>query len=237
VTVGGFPDGARWTPVPDLFFSRFLPEMADASATGVALHVLWRSHRRPGDAPAAVREIDLVADAVLRRYLVGIGVAAKAVGDAVSSALDLLVVRGLLLEARTAGEDGPARWVFVNDRDGRAAFRQWSEDGLLLPDLPAQSTEEPLERPSVFALYEQNIGVITPMLAEELREAAQSYPEEWIQDAMRQAVANNARKWSYVDAILKRWAREGRDDETDRRGAQEGRERDTEGPYAAFVRH
>jgi DnaD/phage-associated family protein len=237
VTADGFPDGSRWTPVPDLFFSRYLPELGDPLAIGVGMLVLWRSHRRAGDAPAAVRQSDLAADAVVARFVTGLDVPESDVSLAVADALDMLVSRGLLLEARTAGEDGPARWVFVNDHDGRAAYRKWSDGGLLLPDVPAPPTEEPLERPSVFKLYEQNIGVITPMLADDLREAARLFPEDWIEDAVRQAVANNARKWSYVEAILQRWAREGRSDEADRRGASEGRERDSDGPYAAFVRH
>lgn len=237
MTTDGFPDGSRWTPVPDLFFSRFLPELGDSRASGIGLFVLWRSHRRRGNAPAAIRQSDLASDAVVIRYLTGLGVDESGVGEAVAAAIDLLVSRGLLLEARTAGEGGPARWVFVNDHDGRAAYQEWADGGLLLPDVPTTNSEEPLERPSVFKLYEQNIGVITPMLAEDLRDAARAFPEEWIQDAVRQAVANNARKWSYIEAILKRWADEGRDDEADRRGAREGRERDTEGPYADFVKH
>jgi len=233
----GFPDGSRWTPVPDLFFSRYLPELGDASAAGLALLAMWRIHRRKGNAPAATRAVDLESDAVVARYLRSLGVSDVDVPRTVAAALDQLVAAGLLLEARTAGEGGPARWVFVNDHDGRATHRQWQEGGLILPELPTGSADQRLERPSVFKLYEENMGPVSPLIVDELRAAAETYPESWIEDAVRQAVANNARTWSYVEAILKRWASEGRADDADRRRAREARERDADGPYAAFVKH
>ncbi|HUT96533.1 MAG TPA: DnaD domain protein, partial [Dehalococcoidales bacterium] len=68
--------------------------------------------------------------------------------------------------------------------------------------------------PDIFSLYEQNIGMLTPMIAEELRDALKVYPENWINDAIKEAVSNNKRKWSYISAILERWTTEGRDDGT-----------------------
>jgi len=65
-------------------------------------------------------------------------------------------------------------------------------------------------RPNIFNLYEQNMGMLQPLLAEELMEAEQAYPPEWIEEAFRIAVANNVRRWAYVRSILERWAREGR---------------------------
>ena len=70
------------------------------------------------------------------------------------------------------------------------------------------------EPPDIFSLYEQNIGMLTPMIAEELRDALKVYPENWISDAIKEAVSNNKRKWSYISAILERWTAEGRDDGT-----------------------
>ena len=62
MTTRGFPDGARTTPVPDLVFSRYLPELADPAAIKLALHVLWRIFRRPSGAPAALSEAELAGD-------------------------------------------------------------------------------------------------------------------------------------------------------------------------------
>ncbi len=76
---------------------------------------------------------------------------------------------------------------------------------------------KPEPQPDIFALYEQNIGLVTPMIADQLREAEKSYPENWLREAFREAVNNNRRKWSYVSAILERWAAEGRTDGTHQR--------------------
>jgi DNA replication protein len=67
-----------------------------------------------------------------------------------------------------------------------------------------------IERPNIFVLYEQNIGLLSPLLADELKDAADQYPAEWIEAAFREAVEHNKRKWSYIRAILRRWETEGR---------------------------
>ncbi len=72
------------------------------------------------------------------------------------------------------------------------------------------STQVQVERPNIFVLYEQNIGLLSPLIADELRDAADQYPAEWIEAAFREAVQHNKRKWSYIRAILKRWETEGR---------------------------
>jgi DNA replication protein len=64
---------------------------------------------------------------------------------------------------------------------------------------------------NIFTLYEQNIGIITPMIAEELKEAEKIYPPQWIEEAFREAVALNKRSWRYIARILERWASEGKD--------------------------
>ncbi len=67
-----------------------------------------------------------------------------------------------------------------------------------------------IERPNIFVLYEQNISLLSPLIAEELKDAADHYPAEWIEAAFREAVQQNKRKWSYIRAILRRWETEGR---------------------------
>ncbi len=73
-----------------------------------------------------------------------------------------------------------------------------------------QHLQVQIDRPNIFVLYEQNIGLLSPLLADELKDAADQYPEEWIEAAFREAVQHNKRKWSYIRAILRRWETEGR---------------------------
>ena len=65
---------------------------------------------------------------------------------------------------------------------------------------------------NIFELYEQNIGLLSPLIADELKEAEERYPGEWIEGAFREAVARNVRNWRYIARILERWESQGRAD-------------------------
>lgn len=232
----GFPDRARCTPVPDVFFSHDLPALGDPVAIKVFLHLAWRIHRRPPRSAPAMRLDVLAADATLRRGVLALGVDADGIAAGIEGAALRLVEMGLLLDAHLAGPDRPERWLMLNDRHGRAFQARLADEPALLPGAPAPDTLPAAPRPTIFALYEQNIGLLTPLVVEDLREAEAVYPWEWIEDAMREAVAHNARRWSYVRAILDRWAVEGREEgrkrhATDRRRDPAVRKRDSEGPY------
>jgi len=62
---------------------------------------------------------------------------------------------------------------------------------------------------SVCADYAAAFGIAGPLDAQLLEEAAREYPPWWIHDAILEAVAHNARNWSYARKILERWQREG----------------------------
>lgn len=63
--------------------------------------------------------------------------------------------------------------------------------------------EKPVKRPKIYDLYEHEIGNITPMVAERLKDAEKEYPENFIEIAFEQAASHNARNFAYVEAILK----------------------------------
>ncbi|MEO8973503.1 MAG: DnaD domain protein [Ktedonobacteraceae bacterium] len=73
-----------------------------------------------------------------------------------------------------------------------------------------QVVQVQFDRPNIFVLYEQNIGLLSPLIADQLRDAANQYPQEWIEAAFREAVQYNKRSWKYISAILRRWETEGR---------------------------
>jgi DnaD/phage-associated family protein len=64
------------------------------------------------------------------------------------------------------------------------------------------------------AVYEQHIGVVTPMILAELQRAEAQYPATWVPDAIREAVLANVRSWRYIAKILARWSKDGRGDAT-----------------------
>ena len=116
---------------------------------------------------------------------------------------------------------------FVNTPRGRAAI-QAIEQGRWRPSGDEQMPIElALERPNIFRLYEENIGPLTPLIGDMLKEAEVEYPEEWVQDAFRIAVETNKRNWRYIQAILRRWQEEGRHErkQQDRRDTEKDRRR------------
>lgn len=66
------------------------------------------------------------------------------------------------------------------------------------------------EYESVYAVYEKEIGILTPTIADELKLAESEYPPGWMVEAIQEAAKNNARSWKYAHAILKRWKAEGK---------------------------
>jgi len=90
---------------------------------------------------------------------------------------------------------------------------------------------------NIFALYEQNIGIITPMIAEELKEAEKIYPLQWIEEAVKEAVTLNKRSWKYIARILERWASEGKDSGEHRRDIKkDGPDKYVKGRYGHLVK-
>ncbi len=94
----------------------------------------------------------------------------------------------------------------------------------------------PVERSNIFTLYEQNIGALTPLVADMLTGAEKEYPPDWLQEAFEIAVARNVRNWKYVEAILKRWKEKGRDEGKDQQDAVKDFKRYTEGEFSEFFR-
>ena len=92
-------------------------------------------------------------------------------------------------------------------------------------------------RPNIFQLYEDNIGLLSPILADELRDAETTYPADWIEDAFRVAVAQNVRKWRYIQAILERWATEGKGDGTRKQDSETKRRWFTDEEFDLYFEH
>ena len=229
----GFPDGKQpYTPVPDLFFSELLPEIDHLGELKVTLHIFFLLSQQKGQRPCTSGE-ELAGD---RCLLDGLASQAVSPEEVLHDALERAVARRTLLRV-TAGEDANQRdWYFVNSEKGRQAV----DDLLAGKWMPSESGEQvrlQVQRPNIFILYEQNIGPLTPLLAEELGEAEDTYPASWIEDAFREAVELNKRSWRYIQRILERWAAEGRTDETSRRGDERDRRRYLEGEWADIIEH
>jgi DnaD/phage-associated family protein len=104
---------------------------------------------------------------------------------------------------------------FLNDPQGQRAVAGISQGRISIGGIiPREGVvgEPPGPKVNIFTLYEENIGILTPLLAEEMKEAEQQYPWRWVEEAFKLAVSNNKRSWRYIEATLKRWATEGKKD-------------------------
>jgi DnaD/phage-associated family protein len=211
----GFPDHkVRLTPVPAPVFTELLPEIDDLDELKLTLYILWRLDRMEGDF-RGLRQADLAADA---RFMAGLGASLEL-------ALGRAVQRGTLLAAALELESGAEQLYFLNSPRGRAAVEAIHQGRWRPSGDPQAPVELALEAPNIFKLYEENIGPLTPLIADALRAAQANYPEEWIADAIRKAVENNKRNWRYAEAILERWKEGGRREREDRRDTEKDRRR------------
>jgi DnaD/phage-associated family protein len=214
----GFPAKTQFTPLPNLFFSAILPQISDIAELKVTLYLLATLYRRRGY-PRCVSLGELLGITSLMRSF---GRADEPAAEALARALEMATRRGTILHLALDKDGATEDVYFLNTESDREAVAKIQSGEISLPGLKTgeQSYLEPEETPDIFTLYEQNIGMLTPMIAEELKEAERLYPVDWIRDALREAVTQNKRKWSYISAILERWSAEGRESGAHRRDSE-----------------
>ncbi len=217
----GFPRDTLYTPTPDPFFGPLLEEVHDIVELKVTLRGLWLLHHKR-QSVRAVSLDEFLTDTTLLRGLrpstgaspsTSSGQTRPEPGDAaeeIRRGLRLAVRRGVFL----AHEAGPGKVYFaLNNEAGRRAIARLKETGANPSDGAPGADEAPAgvrERPNIFALYEDTIGMLSPIVAERLKEAEERYPPGWIREAFEIAALENKRNWQYIDAILKRWGSEGK---------------------------
>jgi len=229
----GFTEGKqRLTPIFGAFFRELLPQIDHLGELKVVLYTFYRLDRIEGTFRYLERD-DYARD---EPFLAGLPQAEEDPQAALDEALSRAVRRGALLEATLTRSGQDEKLYFLNTPKGRAAVKaiqtgQWrsgAERGQL-EVLP--------EPPNIFRLYEENIGPLTPMLADALTETEAAYPAAWIEEAFRITVERNIRNLSYTLAILERWKREGRDDRKSRQDSENDRRKYVEGEYSDFIEH
>ena len=233
----GFPDQKMLAViVPDLFFVDLLPQIDDLAELKLTVYFFWLLNEQEGQM-RFVRGDDMRSDRTLLQSL-SLESDLRSPLAALEDALERAVARNTLIRMDVETEpiddepslngrkqkgdsDSPTAdaetrvedWYFLNTAKGRqsvAAIRQGK-----LADLQGIVPEEArlhVERPNIFVLYEQNFGLMTSMIADQLRDLERSYPPDWITEAMEIALLNNKRHLNYIRAILRRWETEGKDE-------------------------
>lgn len=58
---------------------------------------------------------------------------------------------------------------------------------------------------NVYKVYEDNIGILTPFISEQLKDIDSHFPKGWFGEAVKEACKYNARNLNYVQKILNTW--------------------------------
>ena len=94
---------------------------------------------------------------------------------------------------------------------GNACFgKAESTDSLISNTENTSENTSSEETAKIFKAYENNISMLTPIISNRVGDAIDTYPAEWIIDAIEESVRHNARNWAYIEAILKNWQAKGR---------------------------
>ncbi|HRE48141.1 MAG TPA: DnaD domain protein [Aggregatilineales bacterium] len=192
--------GSRTVILPASFFTDLLPHLDDPAELRFTLLCLYFLNQREGEY-RYLRHRDFTENPNAMALFDGM--------TDFQAALTRALQRGTILAVQAALPTGLETLYFLHTERGLRAA-----EALRRGDWSPGVGETPItihaQHPDIFTLYEQNIGAVTPLLAEQLREAEASYPREWLKEAVQIAVESNRRNWRYILAILKRWETDGK---------------------------
>ena len=202
MTFKGFPRSVRYLPVPAPMFGPLLEQIKDASGFIITLRIIWMLQQKKGRLRYVSSE-EVFGDKIL----------ANALGskEAIQNSINMVVKGGILLQIRRENASDAFMLNSESDREIASDIGSIYESN----DQPADPWEIENNPPEIYSLYEQNIGILTPIMSEKLTEAEGKYPAGWIKEAVEIAVEQNRRSWAYVSRILERWDMEGRDESGD----------------------
>ncbi len=225
---GGFLARGRLVKVPALFFSELLPAIDHLAEMKVTLYCIWRL--QAAGQPPYLWEREMAQDEL---FMQGLGARLEDQLAALREGVERAVARGTLLRVEVKGPRGAEGLILVNTPRGQA-MAQGAESGRWQPgDSPQALIGLSVERPNVFTLYEQNVGPLTPLIGEKLKDLESAYPAEWIAEAVEIAVQRNKRSLGYIEGILKKWQDNGRDEPEDHGAVK----RFTTGKYGDDILH
>lgn len=209
----GFTSSETFTQIPDSFL-RMMNEIEDVAELKATLYAVWRIEHMEGNF-RAMGESDFEEEALGLKM------------EEIRRGLGKAVERQTLLRA-----EGEANvFYFLNSPRGRLSAGAFAKG-----QVKSTTSGYVPDKSNVFKLYEENIGALTPLLADALRAAEGEYPGAWFEEAFEIAVSRNVRNWKYIEAILRRWKENGKDERRDSKDAVKDAKRYTEGEFSEFFK-
>ena len=218
-----FKTGQKMIPVPAQLFTEILPRLHNESQLRATLYT-WYAIASKGSGQRYVYLSQLLTDPVLLSWITHLG--GK---NGIRHGLDLSCKEGIFLQLQIGEDD---KILAPNDESGARLITDMKSESVAhhkqSRDLNPETNYERTVVSNVIEKYENEIGMLTPVIADMIAIAEQTYPTTWILEALDIAAQSNARSWKYVTAILARWKNEGKNngnEETSRFSSrQSGRE-------------
>jgi DNA replication protein len=232
----GYPRNAGAIPVPVLFFESVLPSIEDINELKMVLGIFKLIKYKRG----YLRFVTLHELIQNKTITSGIKVAGnEQVSAVMNRAVDLAVEHGSLVKARLVIKGQEENVYIINHESDRTALDNILNGKVTVDNLDVVSVinDDLPAVDNIYKLYEQNIGVITPLIAEELKKAEEMYSTDWIREAFSEAIKQNIRNWKYISRILERWTEEGKTDGKTGRYSKKEKDRDRfiKGKYGHLV--
>jgi DnaD/phage-associated family protein len=202
-------DSAPLVSVPRALLDRLVTSRSSVEEHRIVLLLILLT--RSGKADAAISEDAFASDpAVIDAGKVdGTPIAMP---DWPYPAIEQAVAHGMVLRFVVESPAGSRNWLLLNTVQNARLVAAMAENPDSVPEMYWIDESRPrvhVDRPTVFRIYEQNIGPLTPLIADRLIKALELYPAEWVESALEEAVAYNRRNWRYIARILENWAADG----------------------------
>lgn len=228
----------QFVPLPDEFFSQVLPGISDLYTLKVVLFALRQIVLSEDQFPFLTHTA-LMKDSGLLKMM---GESTEDQRTNLQMGLHNACEAGVILKAHVTTKERNEILYFLNSLRGQKALEAIQNGNFNYnPDRDSTIQITPVQ-PNIFRLYEENIGPLTPIIADTLTELENEYSAEWIAEAFQEALKNNVRNLRYIEAILKNWQEAGKHDRTNRRSSQKNsEEHDPDqyigGEYSEFIDH
>src|SRR5947209_8783441 len=176
--------------LPDEFFDEILPAVTDLAELKVVLYIA-RLSARSGHPAVGVSQ--LMSPEIIRA--VAPAMSPRPAELRLQQSLERAVANGYLYRLSVSRERERVTYLVLATEANRDFVRRvegGESRALGLLHVDGRDTVD-VYRPNIFSFYEQHIGPLTPLIAEQLRDAERSYPRTWVEEAIRRALAYNKR--------------------------------------------
>ena len=216
--------------IPESFISEHLSKINDPDLFRILLYIFWRFDKTKTEVMYITLE-SIIEDVVFSENF---GTTGNEIEIRILELLTKAIEQEILIICPNP-EQAKIDLYFYNSIRNQEIIELIKTGDLQIGNL--QNISLASIKPNVFKIYEENIGALTPMIAETLEDASNNYPVHWIKEAIQIAVENNVRRWNYIQAILDRWQEEGKDARRDQKYTQEDREKYLKGKYSDLIKH